>query len=78
MKKNWGSPHWFRIYGGLNFAYFWCFPCFLEKGYAFYGVSDVTFNKNYMTKFRSNNCVFYFCVPVNRIWRKYFRRNQGL
>jgi len=48
-------------------------PRFLETGYAFYGVSDVKFNKNYMTNFRSNICVFYACIPGNmNIWRKIF------
>ena len=53
------------------------FPRFLETDNAFYGVSDVKFNKNYMTKFNSNICVFNVCLPENRnVSGKYVRRNR--
>jgi len=47
MKKKCGSPHWFRIYGGLKFRFLLeFFSCFPEKGYVFYGVGGVKVNKN--------------------------------
>ena len=46
MKKKYGSPHWFRIYGGIKFFLILeFFPVFLKKVMFFYGVGDVKVNK---------------------------------
>ena len=54
------------IWGVKLLLTFGGFPCFLENGFAFQGVRNVKFIKNYMTKFRTNICAFYVCVPENR------------
>ena len=80
MKKNVGVTTLVQdIWGDKVLLTFGVLPCFLETGYAFYGVSDVKFNKNIMTNFRSNICAFYACIPGNRnIWRKIFQKKSWL